>query len=43
MAGMDRWPVLQEQPGVKVCECWHHPVGDSVLVLESLCCDFLLT
>jgi hypothetical protein len=20
-----------------------HPVGDRVLVLESLCCDFLLT
>src|ERR1700682_5848967 len=24
VAAMDRWPVLQEQPGVKVCECWHH-------------------
>ena len=23
VAAMDRWPVLQEQPGVKVCECWH--------------------
>jgi hypothetical protein len=23
VAGMDRWPVLQEQPGVNVCECWH--------------------
>ncbi len=23
VAGMDRWPVLQEQPGVEVSECWH--------------------
>jgi hypothetical protein len=37
----------ENRPCLSIClfqiAAMHPPVGDSVLVLESLCCDFLLT